>query len=1113
MDDFSLDFDLAEDFDNGDTLDIAEADAVVLELESDLGISDLDFSDVDMTTGSDTPDSDLNFDLTIDDDLGELEASTLLKTEVDISQILLEYSNYVSNIKQKILAATSQAVIKRTMPLYHEFSFISPEKDRQMVYGFFCSMLEDLTTEEKYIDYTEEQAYNVMIDALYNELYYTPNIFENKFRRIFSSFYERNKKLLRAQVNGTVPTLSTLIDKEALERADLVYTINSVPFNWVTRFFQDSTIIPLRATINVSEYGELCQQMRKELGKRTITFEDVLKYIGIFLTSKRTLDLLNLTENQGLEFSIGELLRRYVVYELNSGDFFPTGLEKLVTTVYSDKLLLQLYQALSAATQKQSFAAELLVLILQLMHSSALFSKGDDSYREGYTVSLSKFLSAFIEDHSYINPVFYSYIGKVEETNECDREFELGYVYRDNSVIIKSDSLLCEVIGDNSNVYHVPLVYADSNIKNVICPPQEVVYGVRKLTPSGKIAVNGNICYKYIPTFSWVSSLSLASSEDTHTPSGTNERLGQSNNPLLDIFLGYRNRFDMVGESPKVFSVKIPGTLSFIGVQTDERDSIKLCRILDDKGVEIKAENGVGLLAEDNSIIVRYSDKKTREETVVVAEFGDYEVDTVTDDDSSDTNELPELETLLAGYHLDVTELFQGDNTEYLSEVARRICDLNALDYRILLQQSRNIIMRDLAYIVNVNRLDIMLGYVLIKTYFDVFTDGVLDSFNFATLKELCGFTLGEPNILTDADSMTPDLWERLKEEVNSYKGGLFDVQEQSLYSLNTSVLALQGCSRNEVYQSADSSLYYALHFIPVFHRMLSKLENQMVLVKALYEADESISDVLRTNSVIFSCYNAITTKESVGHVESNLKSGMRVKDLSCGLDVTKQVLQSGLLESYSVLKYFVLERNLFGVLTEMEEYFTQGDDKYKALYSKIRSDLAYQFDGEIRLISERDFKQHISDAEVEHIFFKYHSEFNSVVDDGLLSEVGTTIDFQVVKAYDILSGYGRYLFNLGEGEQENFTDTAEYSAMFYSYIGSFYLTFCPIQGEASDEIDGGLDRYTAYLHNPKDFKSAVSLELLRQFELRDLKLVTGLESGETLAAIAGDDSLNPEDL
>ena len=348
MDDFSLDFDLAEDFDDGDTLDIAEADAVVLELESNLGISDLDFSDVDMTTGSDTPASDLNFDLTIDDDLGELEASTLLKTEVDISQILLEYSNYVSNIKQKILAATSQAVIKRTMPLYHEFSFISPEKDRQMVYGFFCSMLEDLTTEEKYIDYTEEQAYNVMIDALYNELYYTPNIFENKFRRIFSSFYERNKKLLRAQVNGTVPTLSTLIDKEALERADLVYTINSVPFNWVTRFFQDSTIIPLRATINVSEYGELCQQMRKELGKRTITFEDVLKYIGIFLTSKRTLDLLNLTENQGLEFSIGELLRRYVVYELNSGDFFPTGLEKLVTTVYSDKLLLQLYQALSA---------------------------------------------------------------------------------------------------------------------------------------------------------------------------------------------------------------------------------------------------------------------------------------------------------------------------------------------------------------------------------------------------------------------------------------------------------------------------------------------------------------------------------------------------------------------------------------------------------------------------------------------------------------------------------------------------------------------------------------------------------------------------------------------
>lgn len=1110
MNDFNLDLDGLELEDNDSALELA-VDAV----ESALGLEGMDFSDAEDNLGFDVDDGS-NITLDFGGEEEELDAATLLRTETDVSKTLLDYANYVTNARQKILAVSAPVTMKRTLPPFSEFSFISNPRERQMVYGFFCSMLEDLTTEERYLNLTAEQAYQTLLSEMFNEIHYTPNVHAVKFEHIFMSLYERNKRLSRVQLGATVPTLGSLIDSKKLDQAELVYTVNSVPFNWVTRFFDDTSIIPLREKINVSEYGELCVLIKKDVGNRTVYFSDVLRFIGSFLTSPETLKILQLTADQSLEFTTGELLRRYVLQELNSGDFFPIGMAKLVDTKFSDALLYQVYQSLITATQRQSFAAEMLVLILQMMHSSAMMHGGDASYRDGYTVSLARFLSAFIEDKALVNPVFYSYIGYVEDGGE--RAFDLGYADGEQSLMVRTDGILCEIIGDNSNIYHIPLVYVDNNTKGVICPPPEVLEGVRKLAPSGKISVGGEICYRCDPTFAWLATLNLASSAGPQADDTIDEGIGHSNNPLLDVLLHYTNKFDTSGEHPKAVSVNAPGHCSLMGIQFSGSDSIHICRLLNSSGRQLQIENGI-CLSDNGELIVRYIDKSQMGEQVLVLSDGEYESASLATGQGDVGMELPSLSSLLSWGKATNDEVmsavFSGDYDAYQKSVAQRICSLNALDYDSILSSAQEVVMRDLAHVIDVNSLDRMLGVKLLEHYLEKFPNGVLDSFNLHTLRELCAFVLGEPNVLSEQFSITPGVWSALRDEVQTLSTSECTVlsQVKNLASLDLHTLAIQICSRSELHQDVDRDLYFALHYIPEMHRLLSSLENQMVLIKALREIGDDIAPVLRKSSPAFSCYNTVTTRDSVTRVEANLKSGMRDREAPPALSATRKVLEANIADDYAILKYFILERNLYGVLTELEECTTRGDEKYKELYTTLRDKLQVELPETVQSITEPEFHALVTSAQAEAVFIDVADEALKLVLDGLISEASMNIDLQVLKAYDIFTVYGKHIFNLAEDAKQDFSDCDAFRQAFYSYAGSFLLTYCPVIGEAADEVDGGFDRYSAYVRNRKDYEAGVNLQSFEAFRLRDLKLVTGLETEETLAAQSGKDDVDPAEL
>lgn len=1085
-------------FDNLDVgdLELSEDTVAANVLDEMLGVEGLDFGE-DLTSLDLEEDFGDGLDLSFGDEDEDLDAATLLRTQVDISKEFVKYYQAVHNARQKIMAVSAADGDKYSMPSFTEFSFIANQETRRIVYGFFCEMLKDLATEERYASLTSASAFELLLQEMYDEIHYTPSIFVTKLHAIFDTYYEKNCKLVKAKTKTWTGTIADIVDAGQVALAEFVYGINSMPFAIVTRYFEDPSLVVGNVTIKPQDFGELAVEIKRQRAAGNPTHRDLFNYILTFLSSDETLNSLEITRDESLEFTTGELLRRVILQELNDGSFYPVGMANLTVEEYSDQLLGKLYRSVVDSMQKQSMAAEILCFILEMMHASSNSKSGVFAeYMSPFTVGLARFLSAAARDKSLVNPVFYTFIGNPSEEGE-DGEFELGYVEGEKTLVIKSSNVLCEVVGDNSSIYHIPLVYVGDDTHSVICPPPEVLDGIRKLTPSGRLSVNGNIVYSYTPSASWLSSLSISSDFETEEEQVTSLSIGQSNNPLLDFLLRYSNKFDMSGSQPRFFEAVVDNSTTFLMMQQDEGQGMKVLSMVAE-GARQELDHGTALLDEDNSLIVRYLVRGNSEEQVQILDSAGYTLTQFDADGSTDSDEHITLSNIFRG-QLDNC-LVEGD--PYSKVVAQKVCGLNSLSYASLLEEARVIIVRDLLHIIGASRIDQMLGTLMVDKYISVARDqcqGKLDSFNLHTLKELWGFTYGEPNILDGVLETSPELLDTLQQQNRELAASVLRLSDFVTYlgSLDLHMLALQACSRSELSTVGDKSMYAVLHTIPAIHAKLRVLEDQLVLLLALQEIGDDITSLFMKSSATLSAYTAVCVKDRVLKVEASLKSGMRIKNIKSGLEATKAILFNELPESYAILKYFVLERNTYGILSELEECIAQGDKTFQGLHADFLKELGFAENTQVGQMSELDFKSQLNQQVVNSAYAKFHEEFAKLCIAGLISEVSLSTDIQVLKAYDILTVYGRYLFNLPVSVEEDYYDVSEFEDQCFSYIGSFLVTYSPIIGEAADEIDGGIDRCSSYLMHRKDYLSFVPLSFFEKYDLRDLKLVLTVEPGD----------------
>lgn len=1036
----------------------------------------------------------------------ELGVAEILSTQIDITNAFLSYYQLVHNTRQKLtsLLGAGESKTSFILPGFSEFDFIAQPDVRQLVFGVFGAILRDLVTMPEYAKLDEGSAYQEMVSELYKELHWTPNIHDAELRAIFGNYYQRNKKLAQFKEFSDRQNITDLVDLDRITVAEEIYNINSLPFDIVTKFFNDSKLLNPRATVKLEEHTFFLSDLRPNKTRGGISHKEVADTIVAYLTSDETLQMLHLSEDARAEFTIGEFLRRFVLQELKDGTFYPMSMHKLMTPNYSQQLLSQLYNSLMDAQRRESFAAEILCLILELIADNTMKDDGLEEYFYPFVVGIASYLSAFVNNAAMINPVFYSYIGQVESYDNSHAEYELAFANGDETVTFRSPDILCDVIGDNASVNHIFYTHIDTERGVVVCPPPEVKDNIYKATVTGRMNVNGTVAYKFTPTFSWMSTLSIASFNEVEDKTSHSLVVGKNASTLLNTLLNYDNNFDISGEEAVVLTVDAPEVCSFIGVKMPGQETTRICQLnVDGDSSVVSGDNSVCIIDEDKSMIVRYWDARENAEQVLVIDGDSYTVEQsniTTGPSSTSKNALIDIGSLFPGS----LDLDWDENAPYLREVAKHICMLNALDYDAELRRVRRIIIRDLAHVIGLSSLDQMLGVVAMRYFLSLVKekDFDVDRLNFTTLKELADLTFGKPNLLSQQTSFTPDMVSELEKQMQHVEQTEASMSKvlKKLQGLDLHTLALQGNSRNELSQETEDILYYAMHYIPGIHACLRSLEDQMILVRALVEVGPDIAPVLRKNSAMLAAYNSVCTKDSILSVENALKKGMRIKEVPPCLSITKDILFNTLPENFTILKYFMLERNAYGVLTELEEAFSRGVTQYQDIYNELKRRVGLESIESIGNLSEADFYQRVPRHVIRAAFVDLGDEEINIILDGLITESSLSMDIQAVKCYDMFSAYGRYMFGVSTEQLEDFANTKDFETAFNRYVGSFALSYAVVVGEASGEIDGGSDRYTAYLRNRRDYHTFLDLSAFDEYTLQDLRLVAGsnlLEDGD----------------
>lgn len=1084
------------------SFDDISLDDVNLE-EVDLNPGGLDFTELskamdeefnlDFDSFSDGEDFLIDFDSVVDlsesDDV-ELDlggVAEVLKSYANVSTDLLSYYQYALNALQKLFASERNKSVKGVRPLITDFSYISPVERKQQVYGFFCQMLNDLARDPRYADFTAEEAYQEMLKEIYNDLYWTPNIHEEYFRRTFFAYFENNKKLAQASLSSSDGSVISLLDKGTLETSELVFRVNSIPFNVMSKFFGDVVNLPSPSLLFPNDcLGDFGNDLKSQYNVRTMTHQQVYDGIIVFLSSPETMRLLGLAEDD-LDFTIGELFRRFLVKELNDGVFYPNNSFNLQGLNSLDEKIKVLARLLLDGMRQQSFAAEIMFFCIELM------LRGDSGsyleFLEPFVSGMLEYFVAFSKDSALVNPVFYTLIDKVDGDYEEPR-FKITYTENNEVKVVETSGILCEVLGDSNTIYWIPLVYLGPDTKSAICPPKEIVDNIRTVTARGHLSITGSVRYRYVPSYRWLSGLNLTVAAKEEHVASSESITSQVNNPLLSVLLNYDNEFDYEGEEPEVISMKGNGIQSLLAVDMKREDS----------GIPIKylclenstiVNSGVFIIdSSDDSIVLRYPNDG-QEETLILSKE---EYDLLVTEEENETHGSVNRFDLLG---LDSSPIEESNFNPYFEGVIKRLCELTALDYEQELSDAREAIARDLANVLHVAFIDQILGYKMIQLFVDdIKATGALDVFNLQTLKEVVNFTVGRDNVLVDVEEFSMEVLESLESLLAEQSTMVSELLNQ-FERFDNHILALQSVSRGEL-PSSDIRVYNALHMIPSVHSKLRDLESRFILVKILNEIGSDIVPILMKNTTLNNVYRTRCTKENVGFIEKELASSMKKSGTEC-LRATKNVLYSSIPENAVILKYFVLERNPYGILTSLEDIISMGYEDFRDVYVEFKTALGFGFVESISSMTEENFKSSVNKGTIDSAFKSYEVSLLDIVYKGLIADAGHNLNLQVVKAYDIMSCFGTSLFSLGDSSLEDITDVSEFADDFYSYVGSFYVSYSPIHGEAEDEIDGGVDRFTAYIKHRSDFTTMNILQRLEKYDLVDLHKVEGADSSDVV--------------
>lgn len=795
----------------------------------------------------------------------------------------------------------------------------------------------------------------------------------------------------------------------------------------------------------------------------------------------------------------------------------------------------------NAKAESFSVVQELLYYIMVMVARGTPSSNGYSETLAEYIGLLIPYILALHFDTPYARPAVYYALSC---TSEEENKFDLHYIVNGQNYCLHNSSFLVSVIGDNKSAYVVPeVMFIDQFTRDVECTsdanigassrPSCVLLPMLSLVEGSEESVTGNTTrylqgmkiagttvFTYAPSLAWVSSHTYSSQSDLSTAQETASTPTRTSSALLQTLLSYRNDFSDEGSGiDACFADTEDGhTAIFLNDARDTRRKPVLISV--SKNGEHVSDTGVLSIDPDTGeLLLRYRDDTTPnnegEWVTALADHGTYKVSKAFGDAVVDSNTLPpvshfiELGTKAPAYRWERAEL---------RSITKKICALNSIVYEEELAAVREIITRDLKYVIPSHHLDAILAGKCIEDYSTrLESKDMSDLANFNSLRALSIIVLGEGSVLYNKqqwDDECAKVFAQVSEAANTRVSALVEL----LDSFNPNIIALEVLSNSITNNVPDMKQYMALHAIPDINIRLRNLEERMLLLKILAEIDKEIAQVLRKSGPMFSVYLKVTTVDTFKNVASRFAVNMPGTTLQDPLPLTDAVLHADMKGSTAILKYFALERNMHGIMATLHG---STDPVEKELYDSISNDLGLNAAGmpPITQMDEDAFNHAPFAVSLEEVCATHHDQLLHVIREGLLSSTSGRIDIQIIKAYDLFVNYGARLFGwiapqtpvVNVNQLEEYSDVSEYLDDFYYYVGSFLLSYCFLTGEALEQATSEFDRLLIYQRYAEDFLCSTDLRKFAKYDLEDFRTVYSVSSDGSGkgSANSGDDESN----
>lgn len=993
-------------------------------------------------------------------------------TSIDTVQAMVPFAQCTSDL---LTVLTPKALSEEDISMKYaisrgEFGYMPDD-----VFRVFHRILIDLSVQPKYQQYSPEDCLRVSKELLSANAKWTPRLNDDVYSASFLRWHQSFRKLAGTTGKVDDSDLAAVVDLTELRVAHEVFTLNSRLFNMVTNYLNDPDMTNGDEASDPKAYGELCLSYVRDMNLTRLTLADVRNLILRYFGSPELADALRMSTGDLLIYSVGELLRRYMLFELNAGIFYPVSIQR----AEADKHVAALITALDKCMTDGSVAAEILYMILLLFYQSP--KRAMPHLLDEFSEDLFNYLNTFLDEPRIVNPLFYGNV------TSKDGVFFLDYADGEMMGTVESPDVLCKIVGTKHNTYVYPRVAVDEKSGRVICPSPELLTSLRSVNKGGRMKIYGGMRFEFSPTVGWLVQNKILAI-DTNTKNDVKDTgISGEANSLLQMMLEYNNSFSAEEQevSPSILQQNEYSRVIYGVDNVSGSEGLLIAAMTTASNPPAPIASGGLMVYIENTAALQYTTVAGDIEDTSFPADGLENVAASVESDGSKMEHI-NIDTILQADFSDIKEV----PYEEYQRAVRQLCEMATLDYDEETLYVQGILARDLFYLIGVPRLDGVLASRVLQLFqqFAQNNNGV-DRFNFPTLQELADIVLGKPNILDASKEYDEAAKKFLLEDAPKALISVKDVCAE-LDNTNLDVLALQVLSVNQISRAADTEMYLAYRQLPGVHSRLKLLENKMVVLRVFSLLREQGLTVFSKFTPLVKVYNEEVTEQTIKEVHYTLKEKMHRKlDIgkSFSLPLVRRIVEEPLNPDTSMFKYFALERDAYSLVLEMQRH----GEKYSGLASHLLETVGLPGNTKLAKVSVNEFKKHVKREDVERMFSQNKDELLALLECGFISEITSLGMFQVTRAYDLFNTFYKVL--VGNGVESDGNVSTETTLV--DYAASFIVSYAPTIGAAANAIDGGEDRSSVFATNTDDFYCGVDGELLKQYNLTDMRLIVG--SGE----------------